>query len=68
MQEIYLYNNELDDEPIEHFCALIAKQSENAQFMVVSHRRPMIGAATRTIGVTQARGANTQVVGLPLVA
>jgi chromosome segregation protein len=25
----------------------------------------MIGASTRTIGVTQARGAHTQVVGLP---
>ena len=43
----------------------IARQAEDAQFMVVSHRRPMIGAAERTIGVTQARGAHTQVVGLP---
>ncbi len=58
----------LDGVNVERLSALIAKQSENAQFMVVSHRRPMIGAATRTIGVTQARGANTQVVGLPLAA
>ncbi len=58
----------LDGVNVERLAALIAKQSENAQFMVVSHRRPMIGAATRTIGVTQARGANTQVVGLPLAA
>ena len=34
--------------------------------MVVSHRRPMIAASERTIGVTQARGAHTQVVGLPM--
>ncbi len=58
----------LDGVNVERLSALIAKQSENAQFMVVSHRRPMIGAATRTIGVTQARGSNTQVVGLPLAA
>ena len=45
--------------------ALIARQAEQAQFLVVSHRRPMIGASKRTIGVTQARGAHTQVVGLP---
>ncbi|AAP99117.1 Chromosome segregation ATPase [Prochlorococcus sp. SS52] len=58
----------LDGVNVERLSALIARQSESAQFMVVSHRRPMIGAATRTIGVTQARGANTQVVGLPLAA
>ena len=45
--------------------ALIARQAEDAQFMVVSHRRLMIAASERTIGVTQARGAHTQVVGLP---
>ena len=50
---------------VERLAALIARQAQDAQFMVVSHRRPMIGAAERTIGVTQARGAHTQVVGLP---
>ena len=55
----------LDGVNVERLAALIARQAEAAQFMVVSHRRPMIGAAQRTIGVTQARGANTQVVGLP---
>ena len=25
IQELYLYNNELDDEPIENFCELLAK-------------------------------------------
>ena len=55
----------LDGVNVERLAALIARQAEQAQFMVVSHRRPMIGAAERTIGVTQARGAHTQVVGLP---
>ena len=58
----------LDGVNVERLSSLIAKQALSAQFMVVSHRRPMIGAATRTIGVTQARGANTQVIGLPLAA
>jgi chromosome segregation protein len=58
----------LDGVNVERLAALIARQSDDAQFMVVSHRRPMIGAATRTIGVTQARGAHTQVVGLPPAA
>jgi chromosome segregation protein len=55
----------LDGVNVERLAALIARQAKDAQFMVVSHRRPMIGASERTIGVTQARGAHTQVVGLP---
>jgi chromosome segregation protein len=58
----------LDGVNVERLAGLIASQSSDAQFMVVSHRRPMIAAATRTIGVTQARGAHTQVVGLPPAA
>jgi chromosome segregation protein len=58
----------LDGVNVERLAALIASQAEAAQFLVVSHRRPMIAAATRTIGVTQARGAHTQVVGLPPAA
>ncbi|MFO7629376.1 MAG: chromosome segregation protein SMC [Prochlorococcaceae cyanobacterium] len=58
----------LDGVNVERLAALIASQAGDAQFMVVSHRRPMIAAATRTIGVTQARGAHTQVVGLPSAA
>ncbi|MCP9917338.1 chromosome segregation protein SMC [Cyanobium sp. ATX 6F1] len=58
----------LDGVNVERLAALIAQQADQAQFMVVSHRRPMIAAATRTIGVTQARGAHTQVVGLPPAA
>lgn len=58
----------LDGVNVERLAGLIARQAHQAQFMVVSHRRPMIAAATRTIGVTQARGAHTQVVGLPPAA
>ena len=58
----------LDGVNVERLAALIANQAGDAQFLVVSHRRPMIAAATRTIGVTQARGAHTQVVGLPPAA
>ena len=58
----------LDGVNVERLAGLIAAQAEAAQFLVVSHRRPMIAAATRTIGVTQARGAHTQVVGLPPAA
>jgi len=49
----------LDGVNVERLAALIASQAGEAQFLVVSHRRPMIAAATRTIGVTQARGAHT---------
>ncbi len=55
----------LDGVNVERLSMLIARQAEQAQFLVVSHRRPMIGASSRTIGVTQARGFHTQVVGLP---
>ena len=58
----------LDGINVERLASLIAAQADAAQFLVVSHRRPMIAAATRTIGVTQARGAHTQVVGLPPAA
>ena len=55
----------LDGVNVERLAGLISDQAGDAQFLVVSHRRPMIAASTRTIGVTQARGAHTQVVGLP---
>jgi chromosome segregation protein len=58
----------LDGVNVERLAGLIAAQAEAAQFLVVSHRRPMIAASTRTIGVTQARGSHTQVVGLPSAA
>ena len=58
----------LDGVNVERLASLISSQADAAQFLVVSHRRPMIAASTRTIGVTQARGAHTQVVGLPSAA
>ena len=58
----------LDGVNVERLSKLISNQSSNAQFIVVSHRRPMISASERTIGVAQARGANTQVIGLPNAA
>ncbi len=53
----------LDGVNVERLAALISQQAEHAQFLV-----PMIGASMRTIGVTQARGNHTQVVGLPIAA
>jgi chromosome segregation protein len=54
----------LDGANVERLSRIIRAQSDQAQFIVVSHRRPMIEAAHRTIGVTQARGAHTQVLGI----
>jgi chromosome segregation protein len=56
----------LDGVNVERLAKTIRQQAENAQFIVVSHRRPMIEAADRTIGVTQARGTHTQVIGMQL--
>ena len=58
----------LDGVNVENLARLIAQQAQLAQCLVVSHRRPMIAAAQRTLGVTQARGAHTQVIGLPTQA
>ena len=56
----------LDGANVEKLAKMIQKQAESAQFIVVSLRRPMIESAQRTIGVTQARGAYTQVLGIKL--
>jgi chromosome segregation protein len=56
----------LDGANVERLARMIEQQAEQAQFIVVSLRRPMIESAERTIGVTQARGAYTQVLGLKL--
>lgn len=56
----------LDGANVERLAKMVRKQAELAQFIVVSLRRPMIDCAERTIGVTQARGAHTQVLGLEL--
>ncbi|MEE3718434.1 chromosome segregation protein SMC [Tumidithrix elongata RA019] len=56
----------LDGSNVERLASMVRKQADSAQFIVVSLRRPMIDKAERTIGVTQARGAHTQVLGLEL--
>ncbi len=56
----------LDGANVERLAKMIKRQAQQAQFIVVSLRRPMIESAERTIGVTQARGAYTQVIGLNL--
>ncbi len=56
----------LDGANVERLSKMVRKQAQLAQFIVVSLRRPMIEASERTIGVTQARGAHTQVLGLEL--
>ncbi|NJR17952.1 MAG: chromosome segregation protein SMC [Calothrix sp. CSU_2_0] len=56
----------LDGFNVERLSKVVREQSSSAQFIVVSHRRPMIESAERTIGVTQARGAFTQVLGITL--
>ncbi|GAP93950.1 chromosome segregation protein SMC [Leptolyngbya sp. NIES-2104] len=56
----------LDGANVERLAKMIKQQAQQAQFIVVSLRRPMIESAQRTIGVTQARGAFTQVLGIKL--
>ncbi|MBE9177695.1 chromosome segregation protein SMC [Oculatella sp. LEGE 06141] len=56
----------LDGANVDRLARMIKHQAQQAQFLVVSLRRPMIESAERTIGVTQARGAYTQVLGLSL--
>ncbi|WP_421655229.1 chromosome segregation protein SMC [Leptothermofonsia sp. ETS-13] len=57
----------LDGANVERLARMIKQQAQQAQFIVVSLRRPMIESAQRTIGVTQARGAYTQVLGISLL-
>jgi chromosome segregation protein len=56
----------LDGVNVEKLARTIQSQAQITQFLVVSHRRPMIEAADRTIGVTQARGTHTQVIGMQM--
>lgn len=56
----------LDTMNVERIADMIQKQSISTQFIVVSHRRPMIEAANRTIGVTQKEKGKTKVTGVKL--
>ena len=56
----------LDGINVEKLANLIQSQSKNTQFIVVSHRKPMIESANRTIGVTQKDKGITKVTGVKL--
>ena len=54
----------LDTMNVERIADMVQKQSGDTQFVVVSHRRPMIEAASRVIGVTQKEKGKTKVTGV----
>ncbi len=54
----------LDGANVEKLAVMLRQQAEQAQFIVISLRRPMLDRAARMLGVTQARGAQTQVIGI----
>lgn len=56
----------LDTMNVERIADMIKTQSKNTQFIVVSHRKPMIESANRTIGVTQKEKGITKVTGIKL--
>ncbi len=56
----------LDTMNVERIADMVTKQSSDTQFLVVSHRRPMIEAANRTIGVTQKEKGKTKVTGVKI--
>ena len=54
----------LDGINVERLADIIRQQAKNTQFIVVSHRKPMIESANRTIGVTQKEHGKTRVTGV----
>ena len=56
----------LDTMNVERIAQMVQKQSKDTQFIVVSHRRPMIESANRTLGVTQKEKGITKVTGIKL--
>lgn len=56
----------LDSMNVERLAHIVQSQSDNTQFIVVSHRKPMIEAADRTIGVTQKEKGISKVTGVKL--
>lgn len=51
---------------VERIAHMVQNQSKDTQFIVVSHRKPMIESANRTIGVTQKEKGITRVTGVKL--
>ena len=56
----------LDTMNVERIAQMVQNQSKDTQFIVVSHRKPMIESANRTIGVTQKEKGITKVTGIKL--
>ena len=56
----------LDGINVEKLAGIVQSQSETTQFIVVSHRKPMIESANRTIGVTQKEKGISKVTGVKL--
>lgn len=56
----------LDTMNVERIAQMVQNQSKETQFIVVSHRRPMIESANRTLGVTQKEKGITKVTGIKL--
>lgn len=59
-------DSSLDTINVEKLASIIKEQSKNTQFIVVSHRKPMIESANRTVGVTQKEKGITKVTGVKL--
>jgi len=56
----------LDGANVEKVAKMIKRLSKDAQFIVVSLRRPMIESANRVIGVVMQEDGNTTVTGVKL--
>ena len=56
----------LDTMNVERIAQMVQNQSKDTQFIVVSHRKPMIESANRTLGVTQKEKGITKVTGIKL--
>ena len=56
----------LDTMNVERIAQMVQNQAKDTQFIVVSHRKPMIESANRTIGVTQKEKGITRVTGVKL--
>lgn len=56
----------LDGINVEKLAHIVQSQADSTQFIVVSHRKPMIESANRTIGVTQKEKGISKVTGVKL--
>ena len=59
-------DSSLDGINVEKLAHIVQSQADKVQFIVVSHRKPMIESATRTIGVTQKEKGISKVTGVKL--